>query len=152
MNIDKYFPHSRTAFKYALESLSLNKPISILMPDYICDVMIDPLSELNIIPIYYEINDDLSPNWKNLEDMVNDNVKCILMVHYFGKPQDIERFKSFCRKYKLLLIEDNCHGLGGKYRGKNLGSFGDISISSPRKQARLLSGNSVIQLSAIGLD
>ena len=49
------------------------------MPDYICDVMIDPLSELNIIPIYYEINDDLSPNWKNLEDMVNDN-----KVHFNG--------------------------------------------------------------------
>ena len=52
-----------------------------------------------------------------------------MMVHYFGQPQQIELFKSFCIDHNLFLIEDNAHGFGGKYNGKDLGTFGDIGIS-----------------------
>jgi len=55
------------------------------------------------------------------------------MVHYFGQPQDIIRFKNFSKENCLWLIEDNAHGHGGTFNGELLGTFGDFGISSPRK-------------------
>ena len=59
------------------------------------------------------------------------------MVHYFGQPQNIEKFTDFCRQYSLLLLEDNAHGHGGKYQDNYLGTFGKIGFSSPRKNLNL---------------
>lgn len=59
--------------------------------------------------------------------------QALIMVHYFGQPQDIEQFRIFCSRHNLLLVEDNAHGYGGLLTGRPLGSFGDIGISSPRK-------------------
>ena len=52
------------------------------------------------------------------------------MVHFFGKPQKISKFKKFTKKKNIYLIEDNCHGFNGL---KKLKLSGDISITSPYK-------------------
>ena len=58
----------------------------------------------------------------------------MFLNHYFGQSQYIYSILDFCESNKIILIEDNAHGFGGRYDGKLLGSFGDIGISSPRKQ------------------
>jgi len=62
------------------------------------------------------------------------------MVHYFGFPQNINKFQELTTKKSWFLIEDNAHGHGGYYNNELLGTFGDIGISSPRKSLRLNSG------------
>ena len=52
------------------------------------------------------------------------------MVHFFGKPQKLKKFKIFCKQKKIYLIEDNCHGFNGI---KNTKFCGDIVIMSPYK-------------------
>ena len=140
MNYHYYFSHARTALKYGLQHLSINPNDYVLLPDYICDVVLHPMAQLGIKYKYYPINDDLNPNWDELENIVDEETKALLMVHYFGQPQHIEKFQNFCKKHKLLLIEDNAHGHGGSYNGKQLGTFGDFGISSPRKGLNILSG------------
>jgi perosamine synthetase len=112
----------------------------ILIPDFICDVVLHPLSKLGIKYKYYPLNDDLSPKWLEIENLLTSETKAILMIHYFGQAMDIKAFKLFCEKYNLLLIEDNAHGHGGRFNGRPLGSFGDIGISSPRKLLSIYSG------------
>ena len=55
------------------------------------------------------------------------------MVHFFGYPQNIKKFKYFSRKQKIFLIEDNCHSLNLKIEKISLGNNGDIGVDSPRK-------------------
>ena len=55
------------------------------------------------------------------------------MVHFFGYPQNLLKFKKFVKERKIYLIEDNCHSLSIKYKGNVLGATGDIAIDSPRK-------------------
>lgn len=128
-----YFSKARTALKYGLQALELKGQDIILVPDFICDSIFQPISQnsLNFLP--YELSDDLSPNWSLLDLLITKDVKAILMVHYFGQPQDIQKFSNFCKKHSIFLIEDNAHGHGGSVGGKELGAFGDIGISSPRK-------------------
>ena len=133
-----YFSHARTALKYGIKSFDINK--CILVPDFICDVVSDTIKETNIV-IFYKTFNNFKPDWNYLNKLVSDNnCSSIIMVNYFGIPQDIEKFIDFCEKYKLCLIEDNAHGFGGKYQDKLLGDIGDISISSPRKLLNIYSG------------
>jgi hypothetical protein len=79
------------------------------------------------------VYDSFDPDWNALNKMVNKNISAIVMIHYFGQPQNILRYQEFARNHKLLLIEDNAHGYKGVVGGCELGTFGDIGISSPRK-------------------
>ena len=75
----------------------------------------------------------MKPLWSSLDTKVNSRTRAILMVHYFGQPQDIDKFLNFSKKHQLFLVEDNAHGHGGSFKGKELGTFGHIGISCPRK-------------------
>jgi len=140
-----YFSHARTAMKYGVKLLSINKGDKILIPDFICDVVFHPLDDLQIEYEFYSLYDDLTPKWDALEKLVTIDTKAIMMIHYFGQPQDVKAFMSFCNKHKLYLIEDNAHGYGGMLNGKLLGTFGDIGFSSPRKHLLTSSGGVLYQ-------
>lgn len=104
------------------------------MPDFICDVLIHPILQAGLTPVYYPVTQNLVPDWQSLEELATESIcHALVMVHYFGQPQDIERFRLFCSRHNLFLIEDNAHGYSGCLDGKPLGSFGDVGISSPRK-------------------
>jgi len=120
--------------------LGIKRDDYILLPDYICEVLLHPLDQLKIKYRYYSIKDDLTPNWIELQNSLCNKTKAIIMVHYFGQPQNINFFKRFCVKNNLKLIEDNAHGYGGIYEENFLGTFGDIGISSPRKSMNIISG------------
>lgn len=134
--------HARTALKIALRQLGMKKGDKVLVPDSICDVVIQTIRQADLLPIYFPLAPNFAPEWVALESIANSS-KCraILMVHYFGQPQDIERFQSFCARHNLLLLEDNAHGHGGYFSGKLLGSYGDAGISSPRKILHTPSGS-----------
>lgn len=140
-NAGAYFAHARTAFKYGLVDLGFKRGDRVLVPDYICEALLHPIQELSLEVVYYPISDSFEPQWETLEFIAHET-KCraIVMVHYFGQPQDIERHKSFCAAHDLLLLEDNAHGFGGTIHGKYLGTFGNLGISSPRKILNTASG------------
>lgn len=124
---------ARTALKLGLAALEAQPGQVVLVPDFICEVVLHPIKQLGLDVVSYKILDDLSPDWMQLDNIDCVNVFGIIMVHYFGQPQNIEKFQSFCKIKNIYLIEDNAHGFGGTYKGKYLGTFGDIGISSPRK-------------------
>jgi len=128
-----YFSKARTALKYGIQSLDIDDQDIILVPDFVCDTIFEPINKNSLNFLVYELADDLSPKWPKLDSLVTKNTKAIIMVHYFGQPQDIKKFLNFCERHNLYLIEDNAHGHSGIFEGKELGTFGDIGISSPRK-------------------
>ncbi len=135
------FSHGRTALRAGLEFLGLGEGDRVLVPDFICDVAVDPFRDMGIEPVYYAISRKLTPNWDELAAASDDSMKALFMLHYFGQAQDTEKFQSFCREHRQLLIEDNCHGFGAlASNGQVLGSFGDISIAAPRKSLPILNG------------
>ena len=101
---DYYFSHARTALKYGLDIYKLNYK-SILVPEYICYEYTDILKQLNINIVFYKLNDDLSPDYKYILNLLNKDIKAITIVHYFGIPQDIKKIKEFCSLHKLILID-----------------------------------------------
>lgn len=131
--MDIYFSHARTALKYGLLALEFEREDELLVPAFICDVVIHPLDVLGVVPKYYPVFPSLQPDWNALSTMVTRKTRGMMIVHYFGQPQDLEQSRKFCQENGIKLIEDNAHGYGGTYGGRLLGSFGNIGISSPRK-------------------
>ena len=134
-----FFAHARTAMVHGLRLCNISKDDIILIPDYICSVV--PQSISNVCRyVYYTVKNDFIPDWRQLHELVEDETKAIMMVNYFGQAQDVEKFINFAREYSLLLIEDNSHGHSGLLNGRVLGTYGDIGISSPRKIIRTNTG------------
>ena len=93
---------------------------------------------------FYKINDDLSPDWKSIKSKLTKDIKFLLLINFFGYPQNYKQFKKIAKQKEIILIEDNAHGYGGIFRGKELGTFCDIGISSPHKTVKGLYSGGVL--------
>ncbi len=67
---------------------------------------------------------------KDIIKTVNNKTKVILLVNVLGLSTEINILKKFCKKKKIILIEDNCESLGTKYKNNYLGTFGDFGTFS----------------------
>ena len=61
---------------------------------------------------------------------VTKKTKVILIINVLGISSDIKKIRNFCKKKKIILIEDNCEALGAKFNKKYLGTYGDFSTFS----------------------
>ena len=92
---------------------------------------VTPILQNSLIPVYVDV--DLGTYVANddaLESAIGPKTKAIMMAHTLGNPFNLELVEKLSIKHNLWLIEDSCDALGGTYRGKNLGSFGDLSTFS----------------------
>lgn len=129
----KYFGYARTALFSGLISLGIQKGDTVLIPSYICNVILSPLNYLGVKACYYNVGRDLMPDIGDIRSKINKTVKAVLAVNYFGFPTDIQGIKQLCSENGLFYIEDNAHGFLSRYQDRPLGSYGDVSIFSFRK-------------------
>jgi len=78
---------------------------------------------------------DIRPDTMNLdetrlESLVTPRTKAVVVVHYAGVACEMDAIGEICRRRGLALVEDNAHGLFGKYRGRWLGTFGSLATLS----------------------
>lgn len=60
----------------------------------------------------------------------NKIIKALIVVHVFGHPAQISELLRTCRKFKIKVVEDAAEALGSYYKGRHVGTFGDIGIIS----------------------
>ena len=66
----------------------------------------------------------------DVQRCITKRTKGIIIVHYAGMPSNIEAILAIAKKNKLFVVEDAAHAIGAYYKGKALGTFGDIGIFS----------------------
>jgi perosamine synthetase len=79
---------------------------------------------VDVDPRTYNINPDL------IESKITKRTRGIIPVHLLGLPADMDRIMSIARKHNLHIIEDACEAMFAKYKGKSVGSFGEIGCFS----------------------
>jgi len=65
-----------------------------------------------------------------LENAITKNTKAIIVVHYAGVSCEMDTIMAIAKKHNILVVEDNAHGLFGKYKGIPLGTIGDFATLS----------------------
>ncbi len=82
---------------------------------------------------------------KKIEPLITERTTAIMPVHIFGVAPRINELEKLASKYNLKLIFDSAQGLGGKYKGKLSGGFGDVEVfsMSPTKVVSSIEGGLV---------
>lgn len=94
---------------------------------------INPIIQAGLWPVFVDIDiPSLNMNLDLVEKVCKEQkyIKAIMYSPVLGNPTDNDRLLEICKKYDLVLLEDACDSLGSTYKGKLLGSFGEISTCS----------------------
>jgi len=82
-------------------------------------------------PVFIDIRPDtLNLDEALLEKLITPCTKAIVPVHYAGVGCEMDAILEIARRYGVPVVEDNAHGLLGKYKGRNLGTFGCLATQS----------------------
>jgi len=80
-----------------------------------------------------------------IEESITENTKAILAVHLFGNVCNLEKIMKIAKKHGLYVIEDCCDSAGSLYKGKKIGTFGDMGTFSfyPAHQMTTMEGGAI---------
>ena len=79
---------------------------------------------VDVDPVYYEMDPE------KIEAAITPRTRCMIPVHLFGHPCEMDKIMEIAKKHKLRVVEDSCETMFTKYQGKSVGSFGDIGCFS----------------------
>jgi CDP-4-dehydro-6-deoxyglucose reductase, E1 len=92
---------------------------------------INPAIQQGLVPVFVDVQiPTFNVDTSQLEAAISPRSKAVMIAHTLGNPFDLDAVVEFCRRHQLWLIEDACDAVGATYRGKNVGSFGDLATTS----------------------
>ncbi len=134
--------HSCTAALEMAAILSDIKPgDEIIMPSFTFVSTANAFVLRGGVPVFVDIREDtLNINEKLIEEAVTKKTKAIVPVHYAGVPASMADIINIAKHYKVFVIEDAAQALMGTYKGKYLGTIGDLGTLSFHETKNVISG------------
>lgn len=132
---------SWTAAVYLLHMAQKVKPgDEIIVPSHTAFPSIEPLIHNGAVPVFVDIDDTYCLDPAAVEAAVTSRTVGIIPVHLYGHPADMDRIMAIAKKHGLWVLEDCAQAHGAKYKGKRVGSIGDVSAFSfyPSKNLSVL--------------
>ena len=113
----------------------------VIVPSFTFMATVHPLVWNGATPIFV----DVDPNTWNIdpervEEAITERTTAIVAVHNFGNPADVEELEGIALRHGLKLVFDAAHGFGSLYKGKPVGSFGDVEVFSVTPTKLLVAG------------
>jgi len=92
---------------------------------------VNPIFQNRLVPVFVDVClTTYEIDATKLEAAYSPKMKAVMIAHTLGNVFDLDAVTAFCRKYNLWLIEDCCDALGSTYKGRKVGTFGDIATLS----------------------
>ena len=93
------------------------------------------------LPVFVDTNPEtFLVDADKLEEKISDRTSAILPVHIYGLPVDMDKVNAVARKHNLKVVEDACQAWLGEYKGKKLGTLGDMGCYSFQNSKNLPTG------------
>lgn len=127
------YSRARHALWHGVRALGLGNGDEVLVPGYHCGTEIEALLQAGLGLRWYELDERLEPAEDSLEVLVGPRTRALLLIHYLGFPQDVGRWRRWCDKRGLLLIEDAAPAWLASSDGASVGSVADLAVFSFRK-------------------
>lgn len=125
------FLAGRTALWAILKSLRIREGDEVLLQAYTCVVVPNSIVSLKALPVWVDINPEtFNMEVEDFKKKITKRSRVVIIQHTFGQGAKIEKIVEISKKHKLFVIEDCAQALGGEYRGKKLGTFGDVAFFS----------------------
>ena len=118
------------AVSLALASAGVGAGDEVIMPSFTFVASFEAILMLDAIPVVVDIDDTLTLDIDAVKAAITPKTKAIMAVHMCGSMADLGALKQLCDIHNLFLIEDACQAIGGTYKGKALGTIGDLGCFS----------------------
>jgi len=134
-----------TSCTHALEMsailLDIQPGDEVILPDFTFVSTVNAFVLRGARPVFLDIRPDtLNLDESRLEAALTPHTKAIIPVHYAGIGCEMDSIMDIATRYNVPVVEDNAHGLFGKYKGKYLGTFGSLASQSFHETKNFTSG------------
>lgn len=124
-----------TSCTHALEMAALLLDIKpgdeVIVPSFTFVSTINAFVLRGARPVFADIRPDtLNLDERQVESLITPRTRAILVVHYAGVAGEMDTICAIARRHGIAVVEDNAHGLFGRYRGRYLGTFGCMATQS----------------------
>lgn len=120
-----------SALHLAMLALGIKGGDEVIIPALTFVSSMNSILYNNAIPVLIDSeNDTWNMNVDQIEKKITKKTKAVMAVHLYGHPVDLDPVREICEKHGLFLIEDTAEAIGSRYKGKKVGSIGDVSIFS----------------------
>ena len=129
-----------TALFTAMAALGVGPGDEVILPAWTWYACYDAIVLSAALPVFAEIDESFGIDPKEIEAKITPRTKAIMAVHLQGCPCDLDPILEIARAHKLRVLEDRAQCVGGRYKGKYVGSIGDIGIYSFQQSKTITAG------------
>ncbi|MHC4176922.1 MAG: DegT/DnrJ/EryC1/StrS family aminotransferase, partial [Planctomycetota bacterium] len=129
-----------TALYTAMAALEIGPGDEVILPAWTWYADYDAVVLSGALPVFAEIDGSLAIDPEDIERRITPRTKAIVPSHLQGGVADMDPILDIARKHKLYVMEDCAQCCGGRYKGKYVGSIGDIGINSFQLSKTITSG------------
>ena len=128
------------ALHTALAALEVGPGDEVILPAWTWYSCYAAAIQLGALPVFAEIDESFNLDPADIEHRITPQTKVIMAVHLQGSPADMDPILALARKHSLKVLEDCSQSVGASYKGKPLGSMGDIAIYSLQQSKTITAG------------
>lgn len=139
-----FFSRGCGALAVLLRALNVTEGATILLPSYLCGDVVSVFRSARIQTTTYSVDASARFDPAEIVRKITPATRAVMVVHYFGFPQQLNEIRTLTEQAGVLLIEDCAHALFGRFANRELGRFGDASIFSLRKTLPLPDGGALV--------
>ena len=120
-----------TALHLALIVCGVKQGDEVITVPYTFIATAEAISHTGAKVVFIDIEDrSYTMDPEKIEQAITEKTKVIIPVHLFGQPADMDKIIGIAKKHNLIVIEDACQAHGAEYKGRKVGSLGDIGCFS----------------------
>ncbi|MDG2252933.1 MAG: DegT/DnrJ/EryC1/StrS family aminotransferase [Methylophilaceae bacterium] len=142
------------AIEIALRSMDIKPGDEVITVSHTAVATVAAIEAAGATPVLIDVDPQFyTLNTFQLDEVFSPKTKCIIAVHLYGQPSNLNVIIDFCKRNKIFLIEDVSQAHGAIYKGKRLGSIGDVGCFScyPTKNLGAIGDAGVISTNNIEL-
>ena len=129
-NYAQLVSNGTSAVSVALASAGVGAGDEVIMPTFTFVASFEAILLLGAIPVLVDIDDTLGLDAKAVQAAITSKTKAVMVVQMCGSMANMNELVKVCNQHNLLLVEDACQAIGGRYNNKPLGSIGDLGCFS----------------------
>lgn len=115
----------------ALKAMGIGEGDEVITTPFTFFATAEAISAVGGTPVFVDVyKDTFNIDVTKIEEKITSKTKAIMPVHIFGQCAEMDEINEIAKKHNLLVIEDACQAIGGKYKGRNVGSLGDVAVFS----------------------
>lgn len=128
------------ALQCAMAALEVGPGDEVILPAWTWHSCYTAIVLAGALPVFAEIDESFNIDPADIEHRITPQTKVILAAHLQGNPADMDRILSIAKKHGIRVLEDCAQSVGASYKGRPVGSMGDVGIYSLQLNKTITAG------------